>query len=134
MRKGIIAAIVAVALFAVGAFAATFTVTSDEVTSGTDTFSQCEATVSVDFETGAYAAGLGVEGDFPVTGAEVTFDTSACNGKDATLAVLDESGNALTEVTVTVVGDTASFTLDEAVADVFGAAVLVEGFDIEVEA
>ena len=133
MRKGIIAAIVAVALFAVGAFAATFVITSDEVTSGTDTFSQCEATVSVDFETGAYTAGLGVEGDFPVTGATATFSGPGCDEKVATLAVLDTNGDAIDEVVgdADVSAGTVDFTLSGViVGDVFGSAVLVEGFPI----
>ncbi len=55
MRKGIIAAIVAVALFAVGAFAATFSVTTEDVASGTDSFVGVRHRASsVEFTTGAY--------------------------------------------------------------------------------
>ena len=133
MRKGIIAAIVAVALFAVGAFAATFTVTSDEVTSGTDSFSQCAPAVTVDFETGSYDGGESGTDDFPVTGATATFAGAGCDDKVATLAVLGSDGAAIAEVdgNAVVAGSTVGFTLTGvSVGQVFGSAVLVEGIPI----
>ena len=134
MRKGIIAAIVAVALFAVGAFAATFTVTSDEVTSGTDSFSQCATGVTVDFATGSYdGSGIAPTDDFPVTGATATFAGAGCDDKVATLAVLGSDGAAIAEVdgNAVVAGSTVGFTLTGvSVGEVFGSAVLVEGIPI----
>ncbi len=129
MRKGILAAIVAAALFAVGAFAATFNVTSEDVASGSDSFVACAEDVDVDFDTGGYDT---ESGDFSVTGATATFSGGeGCDGKDATLVVLGIEGEELGSSSATVDGSTAFFELDELVGDVYGAAVLVEGNAID---
>jgi len=134
MRKGIIAAIVAVALFAVGAFAATFTVTTEDVTSGTGEFAACATSVGVEFTTGNYSGTLGTTGgDFPVTQAVATFSGAGCAGKAATLAVLGSNGEAIAEFDVNVSGTTATFDIPTPgipVGLVFGSAVLVEGTPI----
>jgi len=51
MRKWIIAGIVAVALFAVGAFAASFTFTAEDVASGQDAVNSCAASATVKWHT-----------------------------------------------------------------------------------
>jgi hypothetical protein len=49
MRKALIAAAVATALFAVGAFAASFAVQSEDIASGSDDVTACAAQVDIDF-------------------------------------------------------------------------------------
>lgn len=50
MRKAIIAAIVATALFAVGAFAASFAVEAEDVASGSDPVATCADDVDIEFD------------------------------------------------------------------------------------
>lgn len=85
MRKAIIAAIVATALFAVGAFAANFTVQSDDIASGSDTVGRCSTNAYVEYSTsGEYDE---TSSDFVVDGATVTFDTTnTCDGSDVDIA------------------------------------------------
>ena len=49
MRKALIAVAVATALFAVGAFAASFGVQSEDIASGTNPTTNCAASADVDF-------------------------------------------------------------------------------------
>lgn len=98
MRKAIIAAIVASALFAVGAFAASFSVQSEDVASGSNDVVACADFVDVDFTTVYNEADNG----WRVTKAVVTFyngtadapvTTAGCEFFDATL-VLENEENA----------------------------------------
>jgi hypothetical protein len=70
MRKAIIAAIVATALFAVGAFAAELTVNSEDVASGSDAVLECAEYVDIDFEDPVWNDSVD---DWQVSSADVTF-------------------------------------------------------------
>jgi hypothetical protein len=90
MRKALLGIAVATALFAVGAFAASFIVQSEDVASGADSVVACAVNVDIDFS----APELNIDGDWVVTGATATFydsvvssPASACNGFAAQRAV-----------------------------------------------
>lgn len=78
MRKAIIAAIVASALFAVGAFAANFAVESEDIASGSGAVTACADSVDIDFENVQWNNGLTQPeqtgtGDWETTSAVVRF-------------------------------------------------------------
>lgn len=141
MRKALIAAIVAAALFAVGAFAASFGVQAEDVTSGADAVDACAARVDVDFTT-SYDA---TADDWYIDAAVVTFrdDTNAlddgCADHDLTLVLEDEAGvelpqNATYTWDFDTAGQVATFSwADNAgpLASVVGnAALLADGFQL----
>src|SRR4051812_34400911 len=87
MRKVLIAAVAALVLFVVGAFAASFALNSEDIASGNDAVTSCATKVDVDFTTM-----YNNNGDWTVTGANVKFydgtgPTTACQKFNATLAV-----------------------------------------------
>lgn len=96
MRKALIAAIVAAALFAVGAFAAEFTLNADDVASGEAPVDACASAATVAWST---TTAVGTDGEFMATGATITFtqttpsptaptpDNGSCAGQQATIAV-----------------------------------------------
>lgn len=102
MRKALIAAIVAAALFAVGAFAAEFTLNADDVASGEAPVNACASEADVAWST---TSAVGTDGEFMATGATITFtqttasptegdDTGSCAGQQATIAVgLDQASD-----------------------------------------
>lgn len=93
MRKALIAAAVATALFAVGAFAASFTVQSEDIASGADRVEKCADLVKVDF--GAITAPASGTTDWTVSSATATFTNGtnpACVGFTARLAVTTDPG------------------------------------------
>lgn len=98
MRKAIIAAIVATALFAVGAFAASFTLSAEETASGTDAVAQCTANVDIKFDE-TFSPNLD---DWFVANVDVTLDTgNTCGGSEVTLILQAEDGTqVLIEETV----------------------------------
>ena len=99
MRKAIIAAIVASALFAVGAFAAQFTVTEEDVASGEADVQACASDASVDWTT---STTVGTDGEFIATGATITFTEvgpGACAGQVAEIAVGLDTSNAIGDTT-----------------------------------
>jgi hypothetical protein len=128
MRKALIAAAVATALFAVGAFAASLSVQSEDVASGSNAVSACATSVDVDFGTPS----LQTDGTWTVTGATVRFlggTGDGCSEHDARLAV--DSGAGYVEVgsvqAVSATNDASfSFTAID-VADIVGASVVVDG-------
>jgi hypothetical protein len=133
MRKALIAGAVATALFAVGAFAASLTVRSEDVASGSNDVVACAAQVDVDFD----APDLQTNGTWTVDGAVVHFldgsdvATGACDNFDARLAIkTTPSGNYVqvgSLVAVDPVGlATFSFTGID-VATITGASVVVDG-------
>jgi hypothetical protein len=134
MRKILIAAVVAVVLFGVGAFAAAFIVNSEDIASGTDDVVACAEEVDVDFTTDYNTT----TEDWDVTGAVLTFydnpdNDVSCDGFDATVVVettIDGTvdGEAATESAV-VAGGEATVTFDPALnaSEVTGASVLVDG-------
>jgi hypothetical protein len=75
MRKVLIATIVAMVLFAVGAFAASFTLQAEDIASGNNDVKKC-ADAKVDF-TGLTRANT-VPADWTVGGATVTFAGTGC--------------------------------------------------------
>jgi hypothetical protein len=83
MRKALIAVIVAAALFAVGAFAASFTLSAEDVASGSNGVDRCASHVDVDF--GTPARPDSTSGVYQVSGATIRFYTSA--GPSPTAAV-----------------------------------------------
>ena len=135
MRKAFIAAAIAAALFAVGAFAATFNVTSEDIASGSDSVDACADDVQIDFITGSYNSDLQ---DFEVTGATATFfdegeqePTEDCDGSTATLALGDSQ-----EFTSGIDGGQAEFDLTDGevgipAGEIDVAAVLVEDVVID---
>jgi hypothetical protein len=136
MRKALIAVAVATALFAVGAFAATFALTSEDVASERDLVESCAESATVDFTTGAFDSTLG---DFPVTGATVTFvapaggNADACNDSDASLSIRSGAGTWNNYGPEAVDAMEADFTIgDLPVEPINEVAVMVEGFTIPV--
>ena len=139
MRKVLIASAVALVLFAVGAFAATFIVNADDIASGEDEVLECADTVNIDWPVaeGTYDVDAN---DWPVPTAELTFldDASAttptddCDGFDLTLVVEDVGGAVISESGGTISGGTATVTLDAGVfaGDIGHAAVLVNGVEL----
>lgn len=104
MRKAIITVAVATALFAVGAFAASFTVQSEDIASGSDGVVACAPYVDIDFDDPVAdgAAEWSVDGAtarfYTATGSGATLATT-CNGFLAELALLapgvvTDAGNA----------------------------------------
>ncbi len=139
MRKALIAAIVAAALFAVGAFAASFGVQSEDVTSGADQVAACAERVDVDFGT-SYVAD---DNDWRIDSAVVSFFDGSdvaedgCNDHDLTLQLEDEAGAVLpanTTYTWNAGGTVATFTWTgegRPLASVVGyAALLADGFQL----
>lgn len=93
MRKLLVAVIAAAALFAVGAFAASFTVQSEDIASGSDGVAACAPYVDIDFDDPTASSA----GEWQVSGATARFYTttgesptaaSACDGYRAQLAML----------------------------------------------
>ena len=141
MRKALIAVAVATALFAVGAFAASFAVNSEDIASGSNPVAACAAQVDVDF---APPAGPDpTTGAWTVANATVTFRNAtdgletACAGYDAELALkLGATAAAATYSATTyttpaggVVGSSHVFTFAAPidVATIHGASVVVDG-------
>ncbi len=85
MRKAIIAAIVATALFAVGAFAANLNVNADDVASGQAGVGACGSAEVIAYETAPDTT----DGDFVVTGATVrlTNGEGSCDGAEVDMAI-----------------------------------------------
>lgn len=139
MRKALIGIAVATALFAVGAFAASFAVQSEDIASGSNPVSACADRVDVDFVTVYDGAG-----DWTVTGVELTFydgpiatavATADCAGFGANVAVMTSADGlgAPAAKAVGTVGATAASTTIALVpatlkaSAVTSAAVLVDG-------
>ena len=139
MRKALIAVIVASALFAVGAFAANFTVNSEDIASGTNDVTACAAEVDVDFTTVYDDAG-----DWDVTGATITFygsgttPTANCDGFGVALAVTttDPANPVTAEGTMaspsTPIGEISLSLSGVKASAVTSAAVLVDGETLNV--
>jgi len=130
MRKVLIAVAVATALFAVGAFAASLSVQSEDIASGSDPVAACAT--SVDIEFGDPDPELQTDGTWTVDGATVTFlgtTGDGCTEHDARLAIDAGSGYVQVGGLEAVSGtNTATFTFTALdVADIIGASVVVDG-------
>jgi hypothetical protein len=144
MRKTLIAVIVAAALFAVGAFAASFTVRSEDVASGSNPVAACASEVDITFNEPTYS----LTGVWTSTEATATFYNRvagvrqaaiACNGFDADLALdIDTNGDGVADATAghtspnaqvaTNAGvTTATFAISVDVGKLVGASVVVDG-------
>jgi hypothetical protein len=138
MRKALIAAIVASALFAVGAFAANFAVETEDVASGSNPVTACADAVKIEFRPAAWAGDT-----YTVAGLDVTFRdatgeggalqaTNDCNGKDAAVVVERTSGDTeIDNLTVTSTGTLPVTFTAIPVSDIVGAAVLVENIYLD---
>jgi hypothetical protein len=126
MRKVLIATIAAMVLFAVGAFAATLTVTSENIASGTDPIEVC-GDAEVDFNT---VAPTTLGGDWTVGSVTVGFSGS-CNGYGASVAIQHTGGPTMCTHadTVQIAANTINLTCagTPTVGSVTGASVLVDG-------
>lgn len=129
MRKTLIAAAVATALFAVGAFAASFTTQAEDVASGADSVVACAANVDITFDQPTF-----VGGQWVVTSATATFfdsvatsPSAACDAFDAQLAITSD-GAVTTYADTTISGGVATFALSNLpVGAIDEAAVAVDG-------
>ena len=145
MRKMLTATIVAMVLFAVGAFAATFAVNGEDVVSGADAVTQCAETAKVDFTLGAYNA---TEFDWPVSSVTVTFldgagaatnncATTSGPASVATVAIHNTAGGAQVTGTGNVSTSSASITTLSGgpiyAGEVTEVAVLVDGVSLTVD-
>ena len=141
MRKVLIASAVAVALFSVGAFAASFlTVNSEDIASGKDNVVACADVVDVDFST-VYST---TAADWEVSSVKLTFfdgssttPTADCNGFGATVVVdtaTTENAASGESAPTTISGGTVTITLNNTLkaADVAEAHVLVDGENLKV--
>ncbi len=133
MRKALIAAAVATALFAVGAFAASFAVSSEDIASGNDKVEACAPNVRVDFSDPTYVVASRA---WTVDKATVTFLNGAtpvdtCKTFAATLKVSTTgdvaTGTATWTVPAGTTGTEVTFSPALNVKDINGSAVLVEG-------
>ncbi len=129
MRKALIAAAVATALFAVGAFAANLNVQSEDVASGSNGVAPCATNVDIDFSDPTLVAGV-----WSVAGATVRFVDSegtlvdTCDDFDARLAVDSGSGYVAQGLEAPVNSGAASFTFTAIdVNPIVGASVVVDG-------
>ncbi len=97
MRKALIAAAVATALFAVGAFAASFAVSGEDIASGNDQVQACAPNVKVDFGQPTYVPATK---SWTVSSATVSFHANAtatatvatCNGGNGVLKITTMAG------------------------------------------
>lgn len=113
MRKALIAVIVASALFAVGAFAATFTVSSEDVASGAGAVDRCASSVEITF--GTLTPPADPASDWTVASATATFHNgdptspvAFCDGFSADLALVVD-GASFTTISAVTVGAGGSF-------------------------
>lgn len=150
MRKTLIAAIVASALFAVGAFAASFTVASEDIASGSDAVEACADHVDITFTTEPNDdAEAPTFGQWYATQATATFYKDAdpdpafvtlvaadCEGYDAKLAlVINDVATVFPSTGTIPVGsnEKAVFPLGspgQLVGDITNASVVVGGKDL----
>jgi hypothetical protein len=131
MRKALIAVAVATVLFAVGAFAASFAVQSEDIASGSNAVAACATNVDVDFDDPVLVPGTGV---WTVDGATVRFldstgaEVAGCDEHDARLAVNSGSGFVTVGGLQAVDASEAVFAFTATdVASIVGASVVVDG-------
>lgn len=138
MRKALIAIAVATALFAVGAFAASFAVNSEDVASGSNGVVACAAKVDVNLDT-TYAT---ASDDWTVTGALVTFydaanaPTNGCQNHDVTVVLENLADNGTIGTGTAAVGTSTaqvSFAAQPLASAVGRASVLVDGYELFVD-
>ena len=140
MRKVLIGVAIASALFATGAFAANFTVSSEDIASGRNDVVACAARVDVDFTTTwsdtaqDWLVSAAVVKFYPATG---TTPTAACGGYGTTVVVgtAGDASAANGEATVGATATSVTVPLSPATLTanaVTRAAVLVDGEELVV--
>jgi hypothetical protein len=147
MRKGLIATAVAVALFAVGAFAASFAVNSEDIASGSNPVTACAARVDIDFETVYHTSPVS---NWQVPSAVVKFYSNAegtpsptgnCGGYGTNVVIENAAGVVIATGTATVppgppAATSVTVNLNKVgggalgPADIHHAAVLVDGQEL----
>jgi opacity protein-like surface antigen len=140
MRKALIAAAVATALFAVGAFAASFDIDAEDIASGSDPVQSCAASAQVDFNESFRTA----QNNWVIDTVTVTLaGADDCLGASVELVLQDNVPteaivyqNTKTVVAGDISGTTVTLTYTPpvdslTVGQVWNAAILVDGFDIE---
>jgi hypothetical protein len=114
MRKGLIATAVAVALFAVGAFAASFNVDADNIASGSDPVVPCAGYVKITFNQPTFSSGVwvtnGAKAEFFEDEVAAPVKTTNCNDGTAQLALTVGSGSAKFGAEPTVANGEATFS------------------------
>lgn len=140
MRKALIAVIVATALFTVGAFAASFALEAENVSSNSTGVGSCAAKAVVNWDTSADISTAVTPNDYLLTGATVTFFNSAngaengCSGAKIDLAISNGANWInVPAVTMGASTNTAQFDLSALgipVKTVVGASVLADGAPI----
>jgi hypothetical protein len=140
MRKALIAIAVATALFAIGAFAASFAVQSEDIASGTNPTTNCAASASVNFNEDFDEA----TNDWNVETITVTLvSATTCVGADAQLVLQDNDAGetiVLDQTKTIVAGDvsgsnvvlTYTPTATLKVADVWNSAILIDNLNIPI--
>jgi hypothetical protein len=89
MRKGLIAVIVAGALFAIGAFAASFSLSAEDVSSGADAVAACGANAEIHWHistSGAAVTTTTAVANFKITGYDIAAGV-ACGSRDYRLVI-----------------------------------------------
>jgi hypothetical protein len=147
MRKALIAGAVATALFAIGAFAASFAVQSEDIASGSNGVVACAEQVDVDFANPVLNTTTGA---WTVANAVVTFRdgsdvaVTTCAGYDAELALKLGATPATaaysattytTPVPAGISGSSHTFTFAAPidVATIHGASIVVDGATLSVD-
>jgi hypothetical protein len=140
MRKALLGIAVATALFAVGAFAASFAVQSEDIASGSNATTNCAASATVNFNEDFDE----VTNNWNVATVTVTLASAAsCVGGDAQLILQDNDASetiVLDQTKTILAGDlvganvvltyTPAGTL--AVGDVWNSAILIDNLNIPV--
>jgi hypothetical protein len=139
MRKALIAVIVASALFAVGAFAANFAFTAEDIASGQDDVLACATDVEVTFPAATWNNATSKYEVASATFAFLNGETAAtdCEGITADLRIQiddpDVPGDEADSTTSLPIGTggTVTWTNTWEVEDIVGAAVLIEDISID---
>ena len=133
MRKGLIAVIVAGALFAIGAFAASFSLTAEDVSSGADAVAACGTNATVKWHINDSDAVVTttsvVAANFLITGYDINAGVGcgtaqyrlAIQGTSEVLCPGTLSGGAVTNVSLSTCTPSGSLNVN----DVTGAALLI---------
>lgn len=141
MRKALIAVVVASALFAVGAFAASFTVQSEDIASGSNPVESCATSADVDFNEDFVEASNNwiIETvDVTLAGAEDCLGASVelvLQGNDANQTIVWQNTLVVTQAMVDAAGTDVVVQFDPATGDltvgeVWNAAILIDGLNI----
>jgi len=137
MRKWIIAAVVAVALFSIGAFAASFSLTANNVSSGAAPVTSCNTTANIAWQVNVPADSFTPTStaNYTVTGATIT-TASGCTNQHYELAIQGAgtfevhcsgalSGGSSGLITLSSCATTGTGSLPLKVSDTAGAALFI---------